>query len=81
MACVARRSWAGEQLGGRAAGRCDTALGAKTQPGARAERHCDKAGGQAGGSTARALGARPRRVAGLWAVHLVHSACFLPGLT
>ena len=27
------------------------------------------------------MGARPGCVAGLWAVHLVHSACFLPGLT
>ena len=28
------------------------------------------------GPVARALGVRPGRAAGLWAVHLVHSACF-----
>ena len=28
------------------------------------------------GRAARALGVRPGRAAGLWAVHLVHSACF-----
>ena len=28
------------------------------------------------GHAARALGARPGRAVGLWAVHLVHSACF-----
>ena len=28
------------------------------------------------GAEADARGAQPRRAAGLWAVHLVHSACF-----
>ena len=50
------------------AGCCDTALGAAT-------RHVGCAGGS-GGLAARALGTRPGGTAGLWAVHLVHSACF-----
>ena len=66
--------------GAHAAGGCDTALGAATlKAGMRADERGARQG-RAGlaGRAAWALGARPGRAAGMWAVHLVHSACFDP---
>ena len=53
---------------------CVATQGRNTGAGAR--RHALGRARRAADALSTALGARPGRAAGLWAVHLVHSACF-----
>ena len=74
MDCIAIQSLCRDMAQAGCAG--GVALARRRWAGSRRARKARATRRRSEGNAVRALGARPGRAVGLWAVHLVHSACF-----